>query len=174
MQGSLMGTGSVVESWRYLGVTVAAREMVSEHVPAAGEWSEPCECLIARLTWERHVDKVERRVSVLMTNPSSTGFRAGCWNTYVASCLPFLAQLVLAPKEAERRLRACYARTFALQGWCPAPFLAGLAIKWGAPRRTPLSAKCSARCCGGCTASWRGMGLCCNERGPASLLAKGR
>jgi hypothetical protein len=81
MRCSLMGTGAVAEWWRYLGVVVATRELVSGYRLETGAWSVQSEELIARLTWERHVDNIEARMTVLMTNPSSTGFRAGCWNT---------------------------------------------------------------------------------------------
>ena len=81
----------------------------------------------------------------MLRNPSS-GFRAGCWNTYVASCIPFPAHMCIAPMEAWRRMQGIYARTMALRGWCPGPILPGITILWGirGGPRYPCSVMCAA------------------------------
>ena len=88
MRCSLMGSGAVAGWWRYLGVAIATRELGEQVSGDARTWSVPCEVLMAGRTWTRHVENMEGRVSVLLRNPASSGFRAGAWNTDIASCIP--------------------------------------------------------------------------------------
>ena len=128
MRCNLMGSGAVAGWWRYLGVVVASKEL-GEQVPGdVRSWSGPCEVLMAGSTWTRHVDKMEGRVGVLLRNPSSSGFRAGAWNTYIASCITFPAQLCL-PRMSERRaFQRLLSKALGLSSWCPGFAIVGLTL----------------------------------------------
>ena len=76
--------------------------------------------------------------------PGSAGFRAKAWNAYMASCIPYPAQLCLPDAGGAMRLNACLKRAMGLEGWCPAKFIAGMDIAWGiqgAPRCPGTAAK---------------------------------
>ena len=71
------GRGRVVE---VSGVAVATRELAGTHRVGDGVWTKQSEDLMSRFTWERHVDKMESRIAVMMkqTHPlRGSGLVAG-------------------------------------------------------------------------------------------------
>ncbi|MFM7989786.1 MAG: hypothetical protein ACKPKO_61780, partial [Candidatus Fonsibacter sp.] len=126
MANSVMGMEAIQTHWRYLGVTIATRAYEDPALLNVAEWQRAPEDTAIRMTWQRHMIKMERRVQELGPRAGSPGFKARAWNTYVASCVPFPSQLCLPDKTMQKRMRSCMRSMFRLDAWCPVAFLGGI------------------------------------------------
>jgi hypothetical protein len=129
MEDSLMGSVAVRACWRYLGVFVASR---AERALGDGEdgWSHDMKALIIDRNWARHIRNIIDRALAVVERAGSPGHRAAAWNIYMASCIPFPAQLCVPGAHERKEMQRCLSRVLRLAGWCPSYVSVGIALRW--------------------------------------------
>ena len=141
---SPFGASSVVPHWPYLGVTVAACAPLAS---APAGWAEPGLAMVQHGTWQRACARIADRVQAAVRVPGSAGQRARQWNTYMASVLPYPAQVCLPAAEARQHLERLLASMLPRQGGAPGWVLPAVGALFGipgAPRCPTVSAQASA------------------------------
>ena len=60
-------------------------------------WTPALLAAVRNGTWNKPLDKMDLRTGILSTLTCSAGRRAAAWNTYMASLVPYPAQICRAP-----------------------------------------------------------------------------
>ena len=130
-----LGAGSVQAEWPYLGVVVTG--------PGSEDWGEEAIQRAAEGAWRRAAGRLGERARALAATDCSPARRAGAWNTYVASLLPYPGHVVPIDQQSEAVVMGHFRRAMRLDcaRWCPVWMLPGLGILHGArgAPRCPVS-----------------------------------
>ena len=126
MRVSVYGAGAVKSAAPYLGGTLASRSLGAP--PPLGRWDRARLKDVREGTWARPLLKIVERAGIATPLRGSPGVRAGLWNTYAVSCVPYPAQLCIPSAATLRRIVQAVRRLVPTAPW--APNLVGPGMGW--------------------------------------------
>ena len=129
MRRSPFGPGAVVPGGRYLGAWLEAPAW--GQVRAGLGWGRAAFWRVADGTWNKAMHTMTERSRALTAQPASPLIRAGQWNTYCASTVPYPAQLALPTCTAIRHMASCARDVFRTSGWSPWWVVTAIPVHWG-------------------------------------------
>ena len=113
---SPFGSAAVAASAPYLGVTVAATALDHE-VPTPGALSSGARQVIRDGTWGQCLLKIRARALAISNPTASPAVKAGNWNTYMVTTVPYPSQLATLDRDIAAELTKVFHALLPTRGW---------------------------------------------------------
>ena len=142
MEAAPFGSGAIHDDWPYLGADVAG--------PGGGasweRWTSGAYTTIQIGTWRRAMQKMRMRAEAACLCQCSPGRRAGMWNTYLVSLIPYPTHVSPPSQQQQDAMIEQQRRTMrhTCATWCPIYMLSGLGVVCvvkGAPKCPSATAR---------------------------------
>ena len=133
---SPFGSAAVAASAPYLGVTVATTALDHES-PRLSTLSPGARQVIRNGTWGQCLLKIRTRAAAISSPLASPGVKAGNWNTYMVTTVPYPSQLVTLDRDITAELAKVFHALLPTRGWLNSSVLTAVGTLCevrGAPR----------------------------------------
>ena len=122
---SPFGSAAVAASAPYLGVTVATTALDHEE-SRSGSLSPGAQQVIKNGTWGQCLLKIRARAAAIYDALPSRGVKAGNWNTYMVTTVPYPSQLVTLDRDITAELAKVFHALLPTGGWLTSSVLTSM------------------------------------------------